>query len=222
MSENIAYLAIYLNAPLQSWGYQSRFDRRTTLSHPTRSGLVGMLCAAMGIDRIDTSKLDQFTELTMTMYTFQTAGRLMDFHTVGGGWDKKTHPQNVVAKADGKAGNTVVTRREFLQHSKFGVILKGDSDLLDRIAQALKNPKWGIWLGRKSCIPSTPVYQGQFDSQAQALEHLQETAGSSATLVIQEVKTFEDGTDTLMDTPVDFAKREFMPRRVCVEPLGGD
>ena len=222
MSAEIAYLAIYLDAPLQSWGYQSRFDRRTTLSHPTRSGLIGMFCAAMGTDRTDTAQLAQFNRLTMTIYAFQTAGRLMDFHTVGGGWDKKTHPQNVVPKADGKCGNTVVTRREFLQHSKFGVVLEGDSGLLDRISQALKNPKWGIWLGRKSCVPAAPVYQGMFASKAPALEILQTRAGKPATLVVREVVQFADGTDTLMDTPIDFAKREFIPRRVCVEQPGDD
>jgi len=216
------FLGLLLDAPLQSWGYQSRFDRRTTLSHPTRSGLVGMLCAAMGIDRSDTTQLAQFEGLTLTLYVFQTAGRLMDFHTVGGGWDKKIHPQNVVPKADGSSGNTVVTRREFLQHSKFGAVLEGDSDLLNRIAQALQHPKWGIWLGRKSCIPASPVFQGLFDSSNDALKHLEERAGHTATLMIREVDQFDEGTDTLMDRPIDFAKRTFIPRRICVEVPGGD
>src|SRR5437867_8366107 len=36
------------DAPLQSWGFASRFQRRTTGLHPTKSGVVGLLCAALG------------------------------------------------------------------------------------------------------------------------------------------------------------------------------
>jgi len=221
---NPAYISLLLDAPLQSWGYQSRFDRRTSLSYPTRSGIVGMLCAAMGVDRSDSPGLVQFRNLKMTVYVFSGCGRLMDFHTVGGGWDKKSHRQNIVPKADGSAPDTVVTRREFLQHAKFGVVLQGDIALLDRIAAALQNPRWGIWLGRKACIPASPVFQGMHDSEALALQRLQERAdtGCGARSIIREVDRFEDGTDTLMDTPLDFAKREFIPRRVSVEPPGGE
>ena len=215
-------LSLLLDAPLQSWGYQSRFDRRTSLSYPTRSGIVGMLCAAMGIDRSDTHGLGQFSDLKVTVYVFSASGRLMDFHTVGGGWDKKTDPQNIVPRASGGVGDTVVTRREFLQHAKFGVILQGDSALLERIAGAVQNPRWGIWLGRKACIPASPVFQGIHDSEALALQSLQKRVGSACQVksITREVDRFEDGTDTLMDVPLDFAQREFLPRRVCVEPPG--
>jgi len=218
------YLSLYLDAPLQSWGYQSRFDRRTSLSYPTRSGIVGMLCAAMGIDRADSQALSRFKELNMTVYLFHTNGRLMDFHTVGGGWDKNTHPQNVVPTAEGKPSNTVVTYREFLQGAKFGVVLKGNSSFLEKIAAALQNPRWGIWLGRKCCIPAAPVFQGIHGSEERALGRLRELAGTNTPqLVIREVKRFGDGTDTIMDIPVDFAERQiFLPRRVHVDIAGGN
>jgi len=183
-----------------------------------------MLCAAMGIDRSDTQGLGQFSDLKVTVYVFSGPGRLMDFHTVGGGWDRKTGRQNIVPKADGSAGDTVVTHREFLQHAKFGVILQGDPVLLGRIAVALRNPRWGIWLGRKACIPASPVFQGIHDLEALALQSLQQRVGPDRQVksITREVDRFEDGTDTLMDVPLDFAQREFIPRRVCVEPLGGE
>ena len=43
------YLALLLDGPLQSWGFSSRFQRRTTGLHPTKSGVIGMICAAMGL-----------------------------------------------------------------------------------------------------------------------------------------------------------------------------
>lgn len=220
MSADTVYLALYLDAPLQSWGYQSRFDRRTTLSHPTRSGIIGMICAAMGIDRADTPRLAEFAELDLTVYTFEQQGRLVDFHTVGGGWDKPSdpHPQAIVRTAEGKTGNTVVTRREYLQNARFGVVVCGDRTRLAEIAAALRNPQWGIWLGRKSCIPAAPVEQGVHDTTEGALTRLTVLArGTLPRQTATEVDAFEDGTDTLMDTPLNFANREFAPRRVAVE-----
>ena len=49
MSSETAYLALLLDGPLQSWGFASRFQRRTTGLHPTKSGVVGLICAAMGL-----------------------------------------------------------------------------------------------------------------------------------------------------------------------------
>lgn len=224
MSAQTTCLAIYLDAPLQSWGYQSRFDRRTTLSYPTRSGVIGMVCAAMGIDRADTARLADLTDVGMTVYTFRQQGRLTDFHTVGGGWDRKTDPLSVVRKAQDppgrNSGDTVVTRREYLQSSRFGVVLFGRPDLIADIAGALRNPTWGLWLGRKSCIPASPVCQGVFATAEEALARLTHVGGgTSPSRVVAESANFADGTDTLMDIPLDFSLRRFAPRRVVVNNL---
>ncbi len=222
MSADIAALALYLDAPLQSWGYQSKFDRRTTLSYPTRSGVLGMVCAAMGIDRADVARLARLTSVEMTVYTFAQHGRLADFHTVGGGWDRKAAPLHVVRKAQdspGKnSGTTVVTRREYLQDSRFGVVLTARRELIADIADALQNPTWGIWLGRKSCIPASPVCQGVFGTREEALVRLTAVAGCAKhSRTVAEAAEFADGTDTLMDIPLDFANRRFAPRRVVVD-----
>jgi CRISPR system Cascade subunit CasD len=217
MSDSNTFLALYLDAPLQSWGYQSRFDRRTSLSYPTRSGIVGMICAAMGIDRTDTDGLRVLDPLSVSVYTFRQGRRLVDFHTIGGGWDKKVNPKAVVPKAKGGPGQTVVSRREYLQHSRFGVVIEADTGLGDRIARALVNPVWGIWMGRKSCIPASPVFHGQFASEHDALAKLSALAESDVLRSIQEVDLFDEGTDTLMDHPLDFSLRRFKPRRIFVE-----
>jgi len=218
MSENEACLALYLDAPLQSWGYQSRFDRRTSLPYPTRSGIVGMLCAAMGIDREDWPGLERFKNIRMVVCEFHQEPRLIDYHTVGGGYDKKTHPQNIpVTAGSGKPGNTVLTYREYLQNARFGIVLTGEFKVIEEIADAMKNPKWGIWLGRKSCIPADVVCQGIFETREDALKQLEEVAEMPTKRMVKEVEEFAEGTDTLMDIPLNFAKREFTPRRVSVE-----
>lgn len=213
MDKNAQILALFLDAPLQSWGYQSRFDQRTSFSMPTRSGIIGMICAAMGIDRSEASALDDFKIIKMTVLAFDQHPRLVDFHTVGGGWDKKKNPLNMVKKPD-RSGQTIVTRREYLQGSKFGVLLEGTGELLLKIKKALENPVWGIWLGRKSCVPASPVCQGFFDSPALATNHLSDLAGNTVTRRLEDAESFEDGNDTLNDVPMDFSIRLFSPRRI--------
>ncbi len=214
MTETLDCLALYLDAPLQSWGYQSRFDRRTSFSFPTRSGIIGIICAAMGIDREDAMGLQRFSNLKITMLMFQSRGRLTDFHTVGGGWDKKHDPGHIVRTAQGKVGTTVITRREYLQDNKFGALVMGDMSLLKELETALLNPQWGIWLGRKSCIPATPVCQGIFQDAETAEVHLSSLAGVPVQRTMEEVDRFEEGSDTLNDVPIDFAKRQYAPRRI--------
>ena len=204
MDNDTKILTLYLDAPLQSWGYMSKFDRRTTFSLPTRSGIIGMICAAKGIERSNSKALEQFSSLKIISLAFTQNTRLTDFHTVGGGWDKHLNPGNVVQTANGKPGNTNVTYREYLQWSKLGVLIDGAENLLADIAKALLNPCWGIWLGRKSCIPASPVCQGLFASQEEAIAHLSKLAGAELQRKAEEVILFEDGSDTLNDIPLDF------------------
>lgn len=44
--------------------------------------------------------------------------------------------------------------------------------LVCQLGKALENPVWGIWLGRKTCIPAAPVFIGVFTSEQEALEQL--------------------------------------------------
>ena len=89
MSET-AYLALLLDGPLQSWGFASRFQRRTTGLHPTKSGVIGLICAAMGLAKGSPEErelLPELAKLSMTSIAIprNQLRRLDDFHTTGGG-----------------------------------------------------------------------------------------------------------------------------------------
>src|SRR5437764_4906699 len=153
MSTDTAYLALLLDAPLHSWGFGSRFQRRTTGLHPSKSGVIGLICAAMGLAKgsgPEAETLPQLAALKMTSiamprYAIQ---RIEDFHTV-----LKTR------RASGSMNpDPVVTRRQYLVDACFGVILNGNRVLLERVASALQDPVWGVWLGRESCIPARPLF----------------------------------------------------------------
>src|SRR6266700_651436 len=159
MSSN-AWLALLLDGPMQSWGHASRFERRTTALHPTRSGVLGLIAAALGIDkhapdeRAQLARLDALRATTVKIEKHDERGqelpiqRLEDYHTVTG-----------IRRASGKVDDdaTVQTYRHFLLDARFGVLIEGPSALLQEIAAALRNPKWGVWLGRKCCLPASPL-----------------------------------------------------------------
>lgn len=215
IDETYAFLALFLDAPLQAWGYKSRFDRRASLSFPTRSGVTGLICAAMGIKRDDRDFLSGFSNVRMKTFTYLQNGRLIDFHTVGGGFDPKTERLNMVRKANNTLPATVVTRREYLQHSRFGVILSGEKQFLQKVAKALSDPVWGLWLGRKACIPAAPICQGLYEDEKSAVNRLEQLAAPAGLQrKVEETGSFEEGSDTIQDVPVDFSQRDFAPRRI--------
>ncbi len=41
-------LILHLDAPMQSWGIESRYSRRSAGVAPSKSALCGMACAALG------------------------------------------------------------------------------------------------------------------------------------------------------------------------------
>jgi CRISPR system Cascade subunit CasD len=233
MSPNIACLALLFDGPLQSWGFASRFQCRTTGLHPTKSGVIGLICAAMGLAKgsvEEAATLPELAKLRMTSITIArqktnswsaesedlSVRRLEDYHTV-----LETRRASGTMNKD-----AVVTRRQYLLDARFGAILKGDHALLERVVAALQNPRWGVWLGRKNCIPAAPIYRGMFATQTDAQMALIGDTPLEAFTVVTEVERFDEGTDSLADQPVSFGddtssgpdKRQFAIRRIKIQP----
>lgn len=222
MSNEDTTLVLMLDAPLQSWGFGSRFQRRTTAMHPTRSAVFGMICAALGADKgSDTERewLARLGGMLLTIVALPRAHpfravplpvlRLEDFHTI-----LKTRSAEGKIKKD-----AVISHRQYLMDARFGILLAGDGDALAQIASALRDPVWGIWFGRKSCVPAAPVMRGIAPTRAEAWRLLNLTEEQAATLSrVEDAPSFEEGTDTIMDAPVSFLTREYAPRRITVDP----
>lgn len=223
MAAETGHLALLLCAPLQSWGFASRFQRRTSGLHPTKSGVIGMICAATGIGKgtdAERELLPRMAALKMTSIAIaHHYSRLEDFHTVQG-----------TRRASGKANpDPVVTRRQYLTDARFGVILQGDRSLLETVAAALRDPVWGVWFGRKSCIPAEPVFRGLLATESEARRALIGDAPFESFTTVEEAEGFADGTDSINDQPVSFGdirssgadKRLFAVRRIKVQPGQG-
>ncbi len=146
-------LLLRLAGPMQSWGTQSRFTQRDTGLEPSKSGVLGLLCAAMGIDRENDRALAELTKLAMGVREDRPGVFSVDYHTAGGG-TFRGQPYGVV-KASGSRGDPVVSQRYYLADADFKVALEGSTVLLERIEAALHAPSGPLYLGRKS-FPATP------------------------------------------------------------------
>ena len=225
MSSDKSCAALFFDAPMVSFGVDSKFDRRDTLTFPSRSVVTGLVAAAMGIPRDDRARLAELADLDVVSVVFlKSPGRIEeDYNTVGGGYEK-THAKFIPAKADGKPRGPVQTWRYFISGSRSAAVVSGDPALIDRIAAALRDPVWGGWIGRKCCIPATPVFQGVFPSEEDALGKLRALAGcgdSDAIQLFRECALTDPEAALYPDVPLDFAGRSFAPRALKEERHGG-
>jgi CRISPR system Cascade subunit CasD len=150
-----------LCGPLQSWGTQGRFGVRDTDDEPSKSGVIGLVGAALGMKRDDRRMLARLASTTMAARVDREGTPLRDFHTVGGG--KFANAPHGVWSIDQqrKIIATAVTTRHYLSDADFLVALGHDDHvLIDDVARALANPVWPLFLGRRSCSPSEPIFAG--------------------------------------------------------------
>jgi CRISPR system Cascade subunit CasD len=155
MSANTLFLR--LEGPLQAWGVQeAKFVIRRTARAPTKSGVIGMLCAALGVSRPDASEvwLPKLSALRMGVRIDVPGVRWWDYHTVGAGMQMR------IAEGEGKTKpGAMITRREYLCDASFLVALQGEPLLIDELDAAMRTPKWTLYLGRKSCPPGRPLLE---------------------------------------------------------------
>jgi CRISPR system Cascade subunit CasD len=226
---NTRYLLLWLEAPLQSWGSDSRFGRRDTLNFPTRSGILGLILCALGASGEQRELLERFGAFTQTVYSFMVRQReslLCDFQMVGSGYDD-TDPwlSLLIPKtSEGKkavGGGTKMTYRYYLQDARFGVILEFPEDLSDQVVSALQNPVFDLYLGRKDCVPTDFIYRGVYHSADEAVAELDRIAVEKSLIpdfkVISGDFPEEGDVMTLNDIPVQFGtEKKYRDRRVTV------
>jgi CRISPR system Cascade subunit CasD len=200
-------LLIQLAAPLQAWGESARFNLRPTQQTPTKSGVLGMVCAAMGIPRSDVTTLEKLNELAFGVRTDRPGRLTIDFHTVS----------HVVNAKDETPQETTITDRYYLADAVFLVGLEGsDRRLLETIHAALLKPRWLLFLGRKSCMPSDLPWleDGIQDTDLKnALSNYRPLRPDDEPPKFLELEDKVAGKPR-MDTPLTFDRRKYAPRFV--------
>ena len=205
-----ATLLLRLQGPLQSWGTTSRFDERDTQLEPSKSGVLGMLCAALGRDRKE--PVDDLAALCMGVRVDREGVLMRDYQTATG--------VLIAANAKPDEGRTVVSPRYYLADAVFVVGLQGTRRaLLEDLHRALQRPAWPLALGRKSFVPSAPIYlpDGLVDQPLEAAlmdydsVHHPRPAGPMRMLL----ETTDHGAVRLDQPVAPFSLRRFGPRFVA-------
>lgn len=204
-------LVFTLMGPLQSWGASSRFATRRTEKMPTKSGVIGMLAAAKGLRR--TEPLTELLDLRFGVRVEQAGKLLRDFQT------ERT--------LDGKA-SMPLSYRYYLSDAVFlAAVESSNSGLLEELSEALRNPVFPLYLGRRSCPPSVPFQPDIIDESLEislskepwrASEWYRKKTKSRKVLLDMtfDAGPGETGTDTVRDVPVSFdpRRREYTWRDV--------
>ncbi|MFC9341538.1 type I-E CRISPR-associated protein Cas5/CasD [Streptomyces sp. NPDC057020] len=157
-------LILRLAGPWMSFGEHAAFTHRDTLPFPTRSALIGLFAAAEGRPRQDALTPDPdtghhpYNRMVFTVRIDRPGQRHTDFHTVGGGRAHKEGLRTSSGTYRAQNKSTLITRRVYLTDATFTVAVQDpDTHRLEQLAARLEQPAYGLYLGRRSCIPDEPL-----------------------------------------------------------------
>lgn len=226
-------LFLRLAGPMQSWGVQSRFSIRDTAREPTKSGVLGIVCAALGRER--DSSLDDLRALRLAIRVDREGHPRRDFHTA----QNVLIASNTARQIDrgvAKLKETEPSHRHYLADAWFTAALIGkDRALLEAIDDALGSPKWPLFFGRKAFVPALPIRIDNSNGkplgvqQFNALDLLLEFEdpigmrvtnrnGPRRFVIDADIPHSLQIVQERMqpDDPVSFLSRSYLPRRVFV------
>lgn len=199
-------LLLRLRAPMMSWGDHSRFGNRDTRREPTKSAVIGLLCAALGRPRWES--VHDLAALKMGVRIDQEGVVQCDYHTIMDG-----------IKSDGSKGDTTLSDRYYVADADYIVGLEGNEGMLTELDLALQNPCWQLYFGRKSFVPSCPVRIGvSEDSLYLALRQYPYRMGRKRCPFpnpLRYVLEVRNSSDVRRDVPLNWQQRVFGNR--CVE-----
>ena len=211
------YLILRLDGVMQAWGGHTFEDYRPTELYPTRSGLVGLLAACLGIERNDHAHLQRLSDgvaLTVRAESRNeraTITRILDFHTV----------QNA-RKVDGtNRTDPIVSKRQYLCDSIFTVAIGQNENAgycLDTIAAAIKKPVFTPFLGRRSCPLSRPLFETWIDAD-NGIEAIR-SYGRTPGIIYSEVESTDGVLMRIRDVPLYGRVRQFATRTIYVHAGG--
>ena len=173
------YLVFQLQAPLSSWGEPAVGEFRGTAEHPSQSALVGLLDAALGIWRDEEAAHAALRDGYGFAVGLQSGGSLLrDFHTaqvpprsaLKGRPQATRRDELAVPKAD---LSTILSTRDYRQNAASLVAVQARVSHpppyeLPVLAQALREPRFTLCLGRKSCPPAAPLWPQVIEAESAA------------------------------------------------------
>jgi len=218
------FLILRLDGPMQAWGTHTYEDFRPSNHFPTRSGLLGLIGACLGLERQDQAALERLAQsLEFTVRVDRQVYRpgqenpqvrnslkLRDFHTV-----------EDARKVDGsKSEYPVVSHRDYLHDAAFTVAVMEKPEAaypLNNLIQALRRPLYTPVLGRRSCPLARPLLETGEVIEAENAKIVLDSIPPGCGLMYSEGELLaNDKPLPLRDVPLYGRYRQFGTRRVYV------
>ena len=166
------HLILNLEAPLMAFGGETIDNLGVVRPFPAVSMLTGLFANALGWRRVERERHQALQDRIVFAARIdrEPAGgvRMTDFQTAqlaanDRGWTTRGQPE-------GRAGgaNTYnaphLRYRDYYADMRVTVALRlepaDDAPMLDELAAALQEPKRPLFIGRKPCLPSAPLFGG--------------------------------------------------------------
>jgi len=217
------YLILKLQGPMQAWGEHSFEGLRPSNYVPTRSAVIGLLGACLGIKREEKNRYKELVDsigmavrVDMRKSPDNEDKRLIqqkmtDYHTI----------KNARKDYHGLSSHeTIQTWREYLMDAEFTVAIwnrGADETLIENLDQAVKKPYFTPYLGRRSCPIARPLFERilKADSELAALGKVSPAGGEIYSETPGKVRSLK-----VRDVPLIHQPRQFASRIVYV--YGGD
>ncbi|MCG6459617.1 type I-E CRISPR-associated protein Cas5/CasD [Vibrio parahaemolyticus] len=156
------YLVFRLYGPMASWGEPAVGGDRHTGMMPSRSALLGLLGAALGIKRGNSAQLESLRQSVLFAIKQPTSGTLLrDYHTTQVAENKnKIHYHTRKQELDMGTLATVLSSRDYRCDGLWIIavsLTKQSTFTLEQLQQALLKPTYPLCLGRKSCPLALPL-----------------------------------------------------------------
>ena len=159
------FLLFQLYAPLVSWGSIAVGEQRPSYDYPSKSAVLGIVAAALGIPRTDEAMHERLAKAYGFAVAVLAMGKILnDYHTAQVPKQKKSvvyWTRKAEIEALGGKDNAILSYREYRTDSYYKValwqLIEDAPFDLDTLKQALYTPRFSLYLGRKSCPPSLPL-----------------------------------------------------------------
>jgi len=220
------FLILKLHGPMQAWGEHTFEGLRPSANYPTRSGLLGLLGACLGINRTEQDRLQELSDSVGMSVRLDKRNitrwdgsekdlpiiKITDYHTV------RNARADYIGKE--KPHETIQTWREYLLDAQFTVAVWNYASAcitLDEIECAVRQPLFTPYLGRRSCPLTRPL----FEERVKAVDSISALAEISPKCgVIYSDDDKGDRMFRVRDVPLIRQPRQFASRNVYVH--GGD
>jgi len=207
----VTVLLLRLAGPMQAWGDASRFSRRDTRMVPSKSGVLGLLAAAEGRRRTD--PIEDLAGLRFGVRVDQPGTLQRDFQTAIN-WD---------------TGQSMpLSYRYYVADAVFVAGVEGDRALMEALAERVREPRFQLYLGRRSCPVTDPVFLALSDLMLedslrahpwQASRWHRRRLGADVPLELYLDAELGDGrpVETRRDVPISYSpeRREYGWREVA-------